>query len=685
MMEEEVEDCSVISSPPRSASKSRLSYTPRSRRLVFDEDQDDQDSDLRQNLHQSSLSTHYHHHRPSSSVAPIATKIDYYSGRKRSSGDSAIGSSSTHTPHRNSMDTDSSNSAPGSAFSSPHISPNSYLTMDGRFVHSKNPFSSPMVTETNDHEHLDHCGAPTTAQHAQGAPSLPVNFYGGTSSSKGFLPPRVSSTPSAPLFHDHHGYPHKKFSFTGSPILEDSSSPEQATGQPVSSSSLLHAMEASSAAGPASNGSLNKVRRFNKTDDVCKASGQHFANKRQQLLSVATNNLTSNFDTDEISPTDVTSFPPPTPVKAKQTYPPPYASIRRLEPPTPIMERRRRPAPPLAQSHGATPTRNSQHTTNTSPKSRFHTDFDIIGELGKGSFGTVFKVLSRLDGCMYAIKTAQRQAKGQADKDRMLKEVYALAALSDQADTATFHIVRYHQAWMEDDRLYIQTELCTGNLTDEISKGRLKPLNRRFKVMREISLALSFIHRNNMVHLDIKPENIFIKNDQFKLGDFGLVTKASTHQDVEEGDSRYMSMELLSGDHLDLTKSDIFSLGATMYEICLGRELPMNGDEWQAIRSGNLLPLPGSDPELVQLIHEMMHPNYHQRPTASNLLKRPQLLSDEEKALIAEKSKVAQANMELAAQAQKFKQLSPKVPMPRKGLQRANTWNGSSFPNPFPF
>jgi hypothetical protein len=56
-------------------------------------------------------------------------------------------------------------------------------------------------------------------------------------------------------------------------------------------------------------------------------------------------------------------------------------------------------------------------------KSRFHSDFDIIGELGKGSFGTVFHCLSRLDGCMYAIKLTQRQAKGAADRDRMLKEV----------------------------------------------------------------------------------------------------------------------------------------------------------------------------------------------------------------------------------------------------------------------
>ena len=91
------------------------------------------------------------------------------------------------------------------------------------------------------------------------------------------------------------------------------------------------------------------------------------------------------------------------------------------------------------------------------PKSRFDTDFEVIGELGKGSFGAVYKAMSKLDGCMYAIKKLGRSPKGNADRDRMLKEVYALAALSDQADNAAFHIVRYHNAfWDLDGLLYIQ-------------------------------------------------------------------------------------------------------------------------------------------------------------------------------------------------------------------------------------
>lgn len=106
---------------------------------------------------------------------------------------------------------------------------------------------------------------------------------------------------------------------------------------------------------------------------------------------------------------------------------------------------------------------------------------------------------------------------------------------------------------MEENRLYIQTEICTSTLQSEMNRGRLSD-QHKWKLLREMLLALEFIHRNGMVHLDLKPENIFVKNDQFKLGDFGLVSKATSHDEVEEGDSRYMSKELLSGDHEDLTK-----------------------------------------------------------------------------------------------------------------------------------
>jgi serine/threonine protein kinase len=76
------------------------------------------------------------------------------------------------------------------------------------------------------------------------------------------------------------------------------------------------------------------------------------------------------------------------------------------------------------------------------------------------SFGEVYHVKSRVDGMEYAIKCTQRQFRGEADRDRYLREVKALAKLCNSDSEEVMHIVRYHQAWIEDKRLYMQVR-CT--------------------------------------------------------------------------------------------------------------------------------------------------------------------------------------------------------------------------------
>ena len=265
-------------------------------------------------------------------------------------------------------------------------------------------------------------------------------------------------------------------------------------------------------------------------------------------------------------------------------------------------------------------------------------------------------------------------------------QVFALAALCQQDDFRTFHIVRYQQAWLEDDgTLYIQTELCSATLRDEMSGRFVATTNgtttagggrtqtvvvdafRHAKILREVLLGLELVHQRGMVHLDIKPENIFVKNDLYKIGDFGLANawsrdgvKSAATPDIEEGDSRYMSRDLLDFTPKDLTKvseqpmcsvffarmiqqhahnhlqlhtnpcpahtiqCDIFSLGATMYEVCFRRSLPTCGQEWQDLRNGKLpsAPLLGTMPCLASIVREMMHPDPEKRPGATELLSR---------------------------------------------------------------
>ncbi|KAL7435433.1 hypothetical protein ACHAXH_005443, partial [Discostella pseudostelligera] len=256
--------------------------------------------------------------------------------------------------------------------------------------------------------------------------------------------------------------------------------------------------------------------------------------------------------------------------------------------------------------------------------------------------------LERLEGSRHWNEGALR---------RVLREVFALAALCQQDDFRTFHIVRYQQAWLEDDgTLYIQTELCTATLRDEMSGmvatcddglsqstttgggdvvtadgGQRINFFRQLKILREVLLALELVHQQGMVHLDIKPENIFVKNNLFKLGDFGLANAFTANggitsvTDIEEGDSRYMSKDLLDNSPKDLTKCDIFSLGATMYEVCSRQPLPSCGQDWQDLRNGKLPLLPGTMPSLNAMIKEMMHPDPDKRPSATYLLSRDTL------------------------------------------------------------
>lgn len=167
-----------------------------------------------------------------------------------------------------------------------------------------------------------------------------------------------------------------------------------------------------------------------------------------------------------------------------------------------------------------------------------------------------------------------------------IQQVFALAALCQQDDFRTFHIVRYQQAWLEDDgTLYIQTELCTATLRDEMTGAAriddgsatqsLQRIDvfRQLKVLREVLLALELVHQRGMVHLDIKPENIFVKNNLYKLGDFGLANASTkiggqdaTIPDIEEGDSRYMSKDLLESGPKDLTK--VIQMQLNLFSLC---------------------------------------------------------------------------------------------------------------------
>eukprot|EP00850_Spirogloea_muscicola_P018156 SM000163S02324 [mRNA] locus=s163:262302:264396:+ [translate_table: standard] len=262
--------------------------------------------------------------------------------------------------------------------------------------------------------------------------------------------------------------------------------------------------------------------------------------------------------------------------------------------------------------------------------SRYRDEFHEIQEVGRGNFSRVYKVQKRLDGCLYAVKRTRRPLLQDGERRQAITEVQALAAAGQQEN-----VVRYFGAWIESDFLYIQMELCEGgSLATRVATGEdlaLTALLRRCPLAtlgdNVIGRALAALHRRGIVHLDVKPENVYTASGVYKLGDFGRATRLDGSMGAEEGDGRYAPLELLNGGigGWCLDKADMFSLGASAYELARGAVLPASGAPYEALRAGRLTLLPTISTQLMQLLKALMHPDARARPSAEDLALHPAL------------------------------------------------------------
>ncbi|KAL3649114.1 Mitosis inhibitor protein kinase wee1 [Castilleja foliolosa] len=248
--------------------------------------------------------------------------------------------------------------------------------------------------------------------------------------------------------------------------------------------------------------------------------------------------------------------------------------------------------------------------------SRYRSEFHEIEKIGSGNFSHVFKVLKRIDGCMYAVKHSMKQLHHDTERRKALMEVQALAALGYHEN-----IVSYYSSWFENVQLYIQLELCDHSLS--IYKLSKLTEGEALEAMYQIAKALQFIHRKGIAHLDVKPDNIYVKDGVYKLGDFGCATLIDKSLPIEEGDARYMPQEILNEHYDNLDKVDIFSLGASIYELVRGSCLPESGPHFVNLREGKLPLLPSHSLQFQNLIKAMMNADPIRRPSAKELLENP--------------------------------------------------------------
>lgn len=134
---------------------------------------------------------------------------------------------------------------------------------------------------------------------------------------------------------------------------------------------------------------------------------------------------------------------------------------------------------------------------------------------------------------------------------------------------------------------------------------------------------MQFIHERGIAHLDVKPDNVYVKNGIYKLGDFGCATLLDRSLPIEEGDARYMPQEILNDNYDCLEKVDIFALGITMYELVRGSALPQSGTQFSNLKEGKVPLLPGHSLQFQNLLKVMMDPEPTRRPSAKELLENP--------------------------------------------------------------
>ncbi|MBI2433434.1 MAG: protein kinase [Candidatus Hydrogenedentes bacterium] len=204
-------------------------------------------------------------------------------------------------------------------------------------------------------------------------------------------------------------------------------------------------------------------------------------------------------------------------------------------------------------------------------------DFTLQGVLGRGGFGTVYKALDTSLDRVVAIKVLNETF----DEERIAifqREAQMLASLSKHAG-----IVQIHR-WGEQEGIpYFVLEFVEDNAADLLRRHPQGiPLPRALTLAAQAAEALAYMHRNGVLHRDIKPANILLElaNDQVKLSDFGLAQfrDAGRAEDKRavSGSPAYMSPEQAGGKALD-ERSDIFSLGVTLFHLISGR-LPFEGN-----------------------------------------------------------------------------------------------------------
>ena len=206
--------------------------------------------------------------------------------------------------------------------------------------------------------------------------------------------------------------------------------------------------------------------------------------------------------------------------------------------------------------------------------------YEVVGCIGSGGMADVYKAKDHKLNRFVAMKVLKAEFSADTNFIRKFqREAQAAAGLAHP------NVVNVFDVGEDQGINYIVMELVEGiTLKDYISKKGKLTVKEATSIAIQVSMGLEAAHNRNIVHRDIKPQNIIISTDgKVKVTDFGIarVASSNTISTNAMGSVHYSSPEQVRGGYSDF-KSDIYSLGITMYEMVTGR-VPFDGDTTVAI------------------------------------------------------------------------------------------------------
>src|SRR5213078_3670171 len=212
-------------------------------------------------------------------------------------------------------------------------------------------------------------------------------------------------------------------------------------------------------------------------------------------------------------------------------------------------------------------------------------DYELLEEVGRGGQGVVFRARQKSLNRTVALKVISLgQWASKAHLKRFRREAEAAARLEHPG------IVPIHEVGERDGQCYFSMKFVEGGQLDEVVKREPMPIRRAAELIAKVARTVHYAHDHGILHRDIKPGNILLDQDgEPHLTDFGLARLVESESSVTRtmevlGTPSYMAPEQAVGSNASGCATDVYGLGAVLYQLLTGHPPFAGGTTYETIR-----------------------------------------------------------------------------------------------------